>query len=78
MVRQLVQVALDMAGRQRRTSAGEDGVDVIPRQQRPVVATRHAHLVARFHEGRGHTREDPLLRIAHVDIVLRILEVVDI
>ena len=78
MVRQLVQVALDMAGRQRRASAGEDGVDVIPRQQRPVVATRHAHLVARFHEGRGHTREDPLLRIAHVDIVLRILEVVDI
>ena len=78
MVRQLIQVALDVAGRQRRTSAGEDGVDVIPRQQRAVVATRHTHIVTRLHEGRGHTREGPQLRIAHVDIVLRILEVVDI
>ena len=78
MVRQLVQVALDVTRCQRGTSAREDRVDVIPGQQRTVVATRHARLVTRFHEGGRHTRDGPLLRIAHVDIVLRVLKVVDI
>ena len=78
VVRQLIQVTLDMAGRQGGAPAGEDGVDVIPRQQRTVITTRHTYLVARFYEGRWHTREYPLFRVAHVDIVLRILEVVDI
>ena len=78
MVRQLFQVALDVARRQCRTATGEDGIDIIPCQQGTVVTTRHTFPVSRLYKQRRHTRQCPGLRIAHVNIVLRILEIIDI
>ena len=78
MVAQLVQVALDVAGRQARRAAGEDGVDGVPRQQCAVVAAGDVGLVVVARHHRGHTREHPRLRVAYGNEVLRVLEVVQI
>ena len=78
VVRQLVEVALDMAGGERRTATGEDRIDVIPGQQGTVVTAADAFVISRLLEETGHTRQCPCLRIADVDIVLRVLEVINI
>ena len=78
VVRQLIQVALDVARGQCRGSAGEDGVNGVPCQSCSVITTRHTSLIGSLIQCGRHTRERPRLRIAHVDIVLRVLKVVDI
>ena len=54
VVRELFQVALDVAGRECAAPACEDGVDVVPCQQCPVVAV--AHVVAEFSLGKNGRR----------------------
>ena len=78
MVRQLVEVALDMGGCQTRRTVGEQRVDGVPRQQGTVVVARHGVLVDMFREHRGHTRQRPRLRFHHVDAAGGTLEVVNI
>ena len=78
VVRQLIQVALDVGRREARRAAGEDGVDVIPCQQGTSIAGGYRLLVVMSGEHRGHARQHPCLRVADVEQVLRILEVVQI
>ena len=78
VVRQLVEVALDVRGGERGVAAGEDGIDAIPCQQSTVHATTHAGLVGTLREHRRHTRQGPLLRFLHTEVGLRVLKVVDI
>ena len=67
-----------MTGSERRTAAGEDRIDIIPGQQGTVVAAADAFVIGRLLEETGHARQCPCLRTADVDIILRVLEVVDI
>ena len=77
VVRQLVEVALDMGWRQAGRAVGEQRVDVIPGQQRTVEAAGH-RVVGILAEISGHTGEHPRLRFRDADAVLGTLEVVDI
>ena len=61
VVRQLVEVALDVARRERRAAAGEDGIYGIPRQLRTVIAAGDTRLVGKLREHRRHARECPRL-----------------
>ena len=78
MVRQLVEIALDVARRERRRAACEERVDSVPRQARAVEARAQRRLVARLGEHRRHRRDYPRRRCRHVDGVLGVLEVVDV
>ena len=78
VVRQLIQIALDMGWCERRGTTGEERIDVIPGKEGTVIAARHIGLILRLHKGRRHTRQTPCRRVAHIDIVLGVLEVVDI
>ena len=78
MVGELIQVALDMGRGERRTATGKDGIDIIPSQQGTVIATGNARFIATLGEHRGHTRECPLLGVAHIQIALGILEIIHI
>ena len=51
VVGQLLQIALDMCRGECGGTAGEERVDVIPRQEGTVVTTRHICLVLRLQEG---------------------------
>ena len=78
MVRELFEVALDVAGRETRRAVGEQLVDVVPRQQGATVAGARAGLVGGFGHHRGHARQRPGLRLLYRDEVLRVLEVIQI
>ena len=78
VVRQLVKIAFDMAGRQRRAALGEYRVDVVPREQGTIKAAGHRVLVGIFGKGIRNTGEHPRRRLGHGDGILGILEVVDI
>ena len=78
VVGELLDIALDMAGRQTAGAIGEQRVDGVPRQQGTVVAAGNGRLVLAFREHAGHAGEDPRRRIDHGDAVLGILEVIDI
>ena len=78
MVGKLIQVALDMGRGERRTATGKDGIDIIPSQQGTVIATGNTRFIATLGEHRGHTRECPLLGVAHIKIALGILEIIHI
>ena len=78
MVGELVEVALDVARRERRRAACEERVDGVPRQARAVEARAQRRLVARLGEHRRHRRDYPRRRCRHVDGVLGVLEVVDV
>ena len=78
VVGQLLQVALDMAGRQTAGAIGEERVDGVPRQQGAVLATGDARLVGRLAEVRRRTTDDPRLRFNDADAVLGVLEVVNV
>ena len=54
MVRQLVEVALDVTRRERRAAAGEDGINGVPRQLRTVIAAGDTRLVGKLREHRRH------------------------
>ena len=77
-VRQLVEVALDVAGRQTRRAAREERVDGVPGHLRTVVAAGKASLVAALAEHRRHTRHRPRRSRRHVDFTLGVLKVVDV
>ena len=77
VVRQLVEVALDMGWRQAGRTVGEQRVDVIPGQQRAVEAAGH-RVVGIFAEIFRYTGEHPRLRLRDADAVLGTLKVVDI
>ena len=78
MVRELFEIALDMCGGECGTTAREDIVDVIPRQQCTVISAAYTCLVTALGKHRGHAGYRPPLGLSHGDIVLRILKVVDI
>ena len=78
MVRQLVEVALDVAGGQRRRAVGEQRVDVVPREQRTVVAARYRLLVGMLWEQRGYAGDGPRLGLADVNETRGTLEVVNV
>ena len=78
MVGELVDVALDMAGRQTAGAVGEQGVDGVPRQQGTVVAAGNGRLVLALGEHAGHAGDDPRRGLEEGDAVLGILEVVDV
>ena len=78
MVGKLFQVATDVAGRERRTLAGEQRVDVVPGQQGAVVAAPNGVLVGAVGHQRRHARDGPRLRSRHIDAARGILEVVQI
>ena len=78
MIGKLFQVATDMTGRERRTLAGEQRVDVVPGQQGAVVAAPHGVLVGAVGHQRRHARDGPRRRYRHVDAARGILEVVQI
>ena len=76
MVRQLIKVALDMGWGECRTTTGKDRIDIIPSQQCTIVSTGNTRFISTLIKHRGDTRQGPLLRITHVEIVLGILEIV--
>ena len=76
MVRQLLQVALDVSRGECRAATGKYRVYIIPSQQGSVVAAAHTRLIATLCKHRRHTRQRPLLRITHVEIALGVLEIV--
>ena len=59
VVGELVQVALDVSGCERRAAAGEERVDGIPRQEASVVAAGQGGLVLVFAEHGGHAGDNP-------------------
>ena len=59
MIGQLFQVALDMLWRQRTAATGEQWVDGIPSQERPIVATAQGCLITILGKHRRHTRHNP-------------------
>ena len=67
-----------MARRKARGAAGEEGVDVVPGEQRTVVAVAHVAAEAALREHGGHAAEVPLFRIGNVYLALGVLEVVDV
>ena len=78
VVGQLLQIALDMRRGQCGGPTGKERVDVIPGKEGTVVATRHICLVLRLPEGGRHAGEAPRFRVTHVDVILRVLKIVDI
>ena len=78
VVRQLVEVALDMGGCETAGTVGEQRVDIIPGQQGTVVTAGHTLLVVMFREPGRHAGEHPRLGLVDADAVLGILEIVDI
>ena len=78
MVRQLVQVALDMRRRERAATVCEERVNGVPRQQRTVESARQVGLVVMVGNARRHTRQLPRLRVDDAVAGLRVLKVVDI
>ena len=77
-VGKLVEVALDMAGRERRRATGEERVDVVPCQQGSVVTAGDPRLVGMLGEHARDAGDDPRRGSRHIERVLCILEVVEI
>ena len=77
-VRQLFEVALDMGRRQRTADTCKQWVDVVPRQQTAVETAAKCCLIGRFGEVGRHARYNPSSRLAYIDCILCILEVVQI
>ena len=78
VVAQLVQVTLDVAGRQAGGAIGEQRVDVIPRQESTVVTAIHGVNVGVLCEVLRNTGDDPRLGFRNVDAILRTLKVVNV
>ena len=78
VVGKLVEVALDVAGREARRTAREERVDGVPRHLRTIETAREACFVVTFREFRRHARQQPRGRCGNVDGRFRILEIVDI
>ena len=67
-----------MGWSERRTATGKDRIDIIPSQQGTVVTTGNTRFITTLGKHRGHTRECPLLGVAHIQIALGILEIIHI
>ena len=78
LVGELVEVALDVAGREARRAAGEERVDGVPCQTGTVVAAGHRRLVLVLGEHGRHAGDEPRGGRQHVDGVLGVLEVVQV
>ena len=78
VVAELVEVALDVRGGKTAAAPRKNGVDIVPRQQSALVAAADRGLVVMVGKHRGHAAEHPRLRVADVEHVLRVLEVVDV
>ena len=78
VVGELLQVAADMARRERRAASREERVDIVPCEQRAVVATLERCLVARLVEETRYGGDDPGGRLRDIDGALRVFEVVEV
>ena len=77
-VGQLRQVALDISRSERGRTTGEERVNIIPCQERTVVAVANVARQRRFGELAGHARDSPFRGGTNVNSVLGILEVVNV
>ena len=78
-VRELVEVALDVAGREARRAAREERVDGVPRHLRAVEAAGEARFVATLGKhSRWYARQEPRRGRRNVNQAFRLLEVVDV
>ena len=78
VVGELLQIAADMAWREGRAASREERVDIVPCEQRAIVAALERCLVARLVEETRYGGDDPGGRLRDVDGALRILEVVEV
>ena len=81
VVAELVEVVLDVCRSQRRVAAGEQAVDVVPRQQCAVLSVGDVVAAGCFGEKSGivgRACQHPVRWLAQVDAALRTLKVVDI
>ena len=78
VVRQLVQVAFDVCGGERRALPCEKRIDGVPAEQGAVVARPHVvHQRALLEVGR-HTGNHPAGGLHHADAVFRVFEIIDV
>jgi len=77
-IAQLIEVTLDVSGRQAAATACEQRVDGVPSHLRTVVAGGESGAVLALGKHRRHARQDPAGRSHDIDLVGGILEIVDI
>ena len=78
VVGELVEVALDVGGRERTAAAREDGVDVVPGEASALVATAHVVSQSRTFERSRYRGEHPSLWLRDALTRLRVLEIVHV
>ena len=78
MVGELLDVALDMAGRETAGTVGEQRVNGVPRHQGTVVAAGDGLSILALREHAGDTGDDPLGGLQDAQTTLGILEVIDV